>query len=66
MREATSRGAALMAALAVGHHGSVDDLAHTWRPRVRVEPAAALDRDAWREAVARARHWIPELSGIDF
>ena len=66
MREATSRGAALMAALAVGHHGSVDDLAHTWQPRVRVEPRRELDRDRWREAVSRSRHWIPELSGIDF
>jgi len=66
MREATSRGAALMAGLAVGHHGSVDDLAQTWKPRVRVEPARQLDRDRWREAIARARNWIPELSGIDF
>jgi glycerol kinase len=66
MREATSRGAALMAGLAVGHHGSVEDLAHTWKPRVRVEPAGRLDRDRWHEAVSRARHWIPELSGIDF
>jgi len=66
MREATSRGAALMAGLAVGHHGSVDDLAHTWKPRVRVEPARVLDRDRWRDAMARARNWIPELSGIDF
>jgi glycerol kinase len=66
MREATSRGAALMAGLAVGHHRSVDDLAHTWKPRVRVEPARVLDRDRWQEAVSRARHWIPELSGIDF
>jgi glycerol kinase len=66
MREATSRGAALMAGLAVGHHSSVDDLAQTWKPRVRVEPARVLDRDCWREAVARARNWIPELSGIDF
>ena len=66
MREATSRGAALMAGLAVGHHGSVEDLAHTWKPRVRVEPARVLDRDRWQEAVSRARHWIPELSGIDF
>jgi glycerol kinase len=66
MREATSRGAALMAGLAVGHHGSVDDLAQTWKPRVRVEPARVLDRDRWREAIARARNWIPELSGIDF
>jgi len=66
MREATSRGAALMAALAVGHHGSVADLAQTWQPRVRVEPARVLDRDRWNEAVTRARNWIPELSGIDF
>jgi glycerol kinase len=66
MREATSRGAALMAGLAVGHHSSVDDLAHTWRPRVRVEPGPPLDRARWREAVTRARGWIPELSGIDF
>jgi glycerol kinase len=66
MREATSRGAALMAGLAVGHHGSVDDLAQTWKPKRRVEPAGVLDRDRWREAVARARTWIPELSGIDF
>ncbi len=66
MREATSRGAALMAGLAVGHHGSVDDLAQTWNPRVRVEPTRTLDRDRWREAVSRARNWLPELSGIDF
>jgi len=66
MREATSRGAALMAGLAVGHHASVEDLAHMWQPRVRVEPKGALDRDRWREAVSRARNWIPELSGIDF
>jgi hypothetical protein len=55
-----------MAALAVGHHGSVDDLARTWQPRVRVEPRRALDREQWRDAVARSRSWIPELSGIDF
>jgi glycerol kinase len=66
MREATSRGAALMAALAVGQYGSVDDLAQTWHPRVRVEPRGVLDRDRWRDAVGRARSWIPELSGIDF
>jgi len=66
MREATSRGAALMAALAIGHHASVDDLARTWNPRVRVEPRRVLDRERWREAVTRSREWIPELSGIDF
>ncbi len=66
MREATSRGAALMAGLAVGHHRSVGDLAQIWKPRVRVEPRRVLDRDRWREAIARSRNWIPELSGIDF
>jgi glycerol kinase len=66
MREATSRGAALMAGLAVGHHRSVDDLAQTWKPKRRVEPTGVLDRNRWRDAVARARNWIPELSGIDF
>ncbi len=66
MREATSRGAALMAGLAVGHHSSVADLAQMWQPRVRVEPRRPLDRDRWRDAVDRARRWIPELSGIDF
>jgi glycerol kinase len=65
VREATARGAALMAGLAVGHHKSVDDLASTWQPRARVEPRGTLDRDRWREAMARARGWIPELSGID-
>jgi glycerol kinase len=65
MREATSLGAALMAGLAVGHHASVAELAHTWMPRARVEPERELDRHRWRDAVERARGWIPELSGID-
>ena len=66
VREATGLGAALLAGLAAGHHGSVDDLATTWRPRESVQPARVLDRDRWREAVERSRRWIPELSGIDF
>jgi hypothetical protein len=55
-----------MAGLAAGHHRSVDDLAQTWQPRVRVEPKRVLDREQWRDALGRARRWIPELSGIDF
>jgi len=66
VREATARGAALLAALAVGLHDSVDDLAATWAPRTRVEPERTLDRDRWRAAVERSAAWIPELSGIDF
>jgi len=66
VREATARGAALMAGLALGHHAHVDELAQTWSPRARIEPAGTLDRAQWREALERARGWIPELSGIDF
>ena len=29
------------------------------------EPQRVLDRDRWRDAVTRAGHWIPALSGID-
>ncbi len=65
VREATARGAGLMAALALGHYGSVDDLSSTWSPARAVEPARALDRDQWRDALQRSRGWIPELSGID-
>jgi hypothetical protein len=31
-----------------------------------VEPARALDRDRWREAVERAAGWEPDLSAISF
>jgi glycerol kinase len=65
LREATSLGVALMAALALGHYENVSELAHTWTPRARVEPNGALDRDQWRTALERARGWIPALSGID-
>jgi glycerol kinase len=66
VREATARGAALLVALALGRHDAIDDLAAAWLPRARVEPARVLDRDRWRDALLRARAWIPELSGIDF
>jgi glycerol kinase len=65
VREATARGAALLAGLAVGHYNTIDDLASTWAPRARIEPHGTLDRERWREALARSRNWIPELSGID-
>jgi glycerol kinase len=64
-RDATTRGAGLVALVALGGFGAIDELADTWKPRVRVEPQRKLDRDRWREACARAGHWIPELSSID-
>lgn len=64
--EATTLGAGLLAGLAIGMWSTDDDLAATWRPRARVEPQRSLDRDRWREAVARAERWIPDLSAISF
>jgi glycerol kinase len=65
-RDATTRGAGLLALVGLGAFSGLDALADTWRPRARVEPRRQLDRDRWREACARAGHWIPELSSIDF
>jgi len=64
-REATGLGAGFLAGLTLGLW-SDDDLAATWRPRVRVEPRRRLDRDRWREAVSRAERWLPDLSAISF
>jgi glycerol kinase len=64
--EATTLGAAFMAGLAVGTWRDEADLAGSWTPRLRVEPARRLDRDRWRHACERAARWIPELSSIDF
>jgi glycerol kinase len=66
VRDATALGAGLMAGVAIGHHESVEELGRTWSPRARVEPRRTLDRGQWRDALARARRWIPDLSGIDF
>jgi glycerol kinase len=65
VRDATTRGAGLLALVGLGGFDTIDSLAGTWQPRLRVEPRGRLDRDRWREACARAGHWIPELSSID-
>ncbi|HEX5614489.1 MAG TPA: FGGY-family carbohydrate kinase [Acidimicrobiia bacterium] len=66
VREATTRGAALLAQLAIGGIADLADVAATWKPRVRVEPTGTLDRDRWRAAIERSQRWIPELSAVDF
>ncbi|HEX6418796.1 MAG TPA: FGGY-family carbohydrate kinase [Acidimicrobiales bacterium] len=65
-REATTLGAGFLAGLAVGTWAGWDDLAAAWRPRAAVEPARALDRDRWHEAVERSVGWEPDLSAISF
>ncbi|CAN5642604.1 glycerol kinase GlpK [soil metagenome] len=68
--EATTRGAAFLAGLAVGVWGDIDDAAALWAPSRIVEPTASGDAEArrnrWDDAVSRARNWYPELSALDF
>jgi glycerol kinase len=64
VREATTLGAGFAAGLALGAWSSVDELAGLWQPASVVEPRRQLDRDRWREALARASGWHPELSAI--
>jgi glycerol kinase len=65
VREATTRGAAFLAGLAVGIW-DFEDIVDLWRPHVTIAPGAPLDREAWARAVDRAAGWIPDLSALDF
>jgi glycerol kinase len=65
-REATTRGAAFLAGLAIGTWSGWDDIAAAWQPRAVVEPGAPLDRERWQKACDRAAAWFPELSAISF
>jgi glycerol kinase len=62
--ETTALGAAYLAGLAVGFWKSADDVARQWQvertfePRMPRSQADAL-RERWREAIARAKGWIP-------
>ncbi len=65
--EATTVGAALLAGVGHGWWHGVAETAQTWRPAATIEPHHRLEeRLAWHRAVERARHWIPELSALDF
>ncbi|HXG57331.1 MAG TPA: glycerol kinase GlpK [Vicinamibacterales bacterium] len=61
--ETTALGAAYLAGLAVGFWASPADISQQWRVDRRFEPSIDTSRaDAlrgrWREAVARAGHWV--------
>ena len=64
--EATTLGAGFLAGVGVGTWNCLEEAAQTWSPRATVAPKSVLDREKWRDAVARAAGWIPELSGLDF
>ena len=64
--ESTTLGAAFLAGMATGVWAGWDDVASLARPRTTVEPAGELDREQWKDAVARSTGWFPDLSAIDF
>lgn len=69
-REATARGAGLMALVGAGHL-TLDDVEALWSPAYVATPSLSDDerlatRAAWRDAVARAERTIPELSDVAF
>ena len=68
--EATTRGAAFLAGLALGRWAEMTDVAALWHPAVTSSPTPGLDRaaarDRWTDALERARNWHPDLSALDF
>jgi glycerol kinase len=67
--EATTRGAAFLAGLALGRWADMDDVAALWQPCAASDPAPGTDRtaarDRWAGAMARARTWHLDLSALD-
>jgi glycerol kinase len=69
-REATTRGAGLMAL--VGHGDlSLDDVEGLWSPSIVLTPSISHEdrrrrRDEWATVVARVERTIPELSSVEF
>jgi glycerol kinase len=64
--EATTLGAAYLAGMAVGTWADEEEVADAWKPRAVIDPTRRLDRDRWKEAISRARGWVPELSTLQF
>lgn len=69
-REATTRGAGLMALVSAGHL-SLEDVENLWTPEKVLVPEFTDDerrglRAAWREQIARVEKTIPELSVVEF
>jgi glycerol kinase len=69
-REATTRGAGLMALVGVGHL-DLDDVERLWSPGFVAAPSLSDDerratRATWSAALERAARTIPELSEVSF
>ncbi len=69
-REATTRGAGLLALVAAGAV-TLDDVEATWRPAETFTPewdeaTRAMVRRQWADVVGRAERTIPDLSNVTF
>ena len=66
--EATTLGAAFLAGTSAGVWGSLNEACAGLKPSWSCEPTSngGVSRDAWGEAIGRARGWIPDLSALDF
>jgi len=69
-REATTRGAGLMALVSAGYL-SLDDVEQLWTPAIELLPQIDQQRRLalralWRDTVARVEKTIPELSAVAF
>jgi glycerol kinase len=69
-REATARGAGLMALVSAGHL-TLKDVERLWSPAETFtpqisEPERAVLRENWGRMVRRAERTIPELSAVEF
>lgn len=65
-REATARGAGLLAGVGAGWFPSVGQTPPDDGSGETFTPGSPTDRDAWRQGVERALGWIPELSALEF
>lgn len=71
VREATTRGAGLLAFLGVGTLTDASQIGATWTPSTAVEPGVTEDeraqrREHWLRAKAQALRAIPSLSDVRF
>jgi glycerol kinase len=64
--EATSLGVGFLAGLAARTWTTLTDVERLARPRAVAEPSGPDRRERWRQAVERARRWLPELSAVEF
>ena len=64
--ECTALGAGYLAGLALGAWSGWEEVASLRAPRACYEPRRPPQRERWREALAQAARWHPDLSAVSF